>query len=147
MCIYGRLQLLNTTVASLALATNNVLTATYNAIYGSERGNTELVLLTAPLSSNLEIQALYDSQLIDWRSALPVALHSLGASSSDIAEAVARRQKQEDEKKQHEDEDRTQQQRAAALDLKKTEVEIKQTAATTPKAAPKSSSPASSSKD
>jgi hypothetical protein len=88
---FHRLQLLNTTVASIALFVNNVLTASYNAIYGSEEDETELILVVAPISSNTEIQSLYTAGLIDFETALPAALHSLGCSAEEIASAMERR--------------------------------------------------------
>ena len=91
----SQLQLLNTTVASIALIINQVLTATYGAIYGGS--DDELILRTAPLSATTEIQSLYQAQLIDYESALPAALHSLGASSEEISAALERKRKVEAE--------------------------------------------------
>ena len=87
----GRLQLLNTTVKSLSLSVNRVLTACYHTIYDDAIEGDELVLLTAPLSSTAEIQALYTAGVIDVESALPAALHSLGCSSSEVDGALKRR--------------------------------------------------------
>ena len=64
-----RLQLLNTTVASLALAVNDVLSQTYRAVYGGEDGD-ELILTTAPLAATSEVQALYTGHLIDFETAM-----------------------------------------------------------------------------
>lgn len=75
-----------------------MLTAAYRECYGSVVGHTdldEMVLVTAPLSSNSEIEALYSANVIDWQSALPNALHSLGCSASEIANAVVRRKEAE----------------------------------------------------
>jgi len=58
-------------------------------------------LVTAPLSSTTEIEALYNSQIIDFESALPAALHSLGSSANEITDALARRRKAEEETKQN----------------------------------------------
>jgi hypothetical protein len=88
----GRLQLLNTTVTSIALAVNRVLTCCYQTIYGNAQEGDELVLLTAPLASTAEIDQLYSSGLIDISSALPAALHSLGSTASEVAAAVKRRE-------------------------------------------------------
>lgn len=82
---------LNTTVASIALSVNKVLTACYQAVYADAKEEDELVLLTAPLSSTTEIEALYTAGLIDVESALPSALHSLGASAVEIEGALKRR--------------------------------------------------------
>lgn len=109
----SQLQLLNTTVASIALSVNKVLTAwcaafgpqptaarlltplcpprSYQAVYADAKEEDELVLLTAPLSSTTEIEALYTAGLIDVESALPSALHSLGASAVEIEGALKRR--------------------------------------------------------
>ena len=87
----NRLQLLNTTVQSLAVAVNAALTATYHAAYSDAPEEDELVLLTAPLSSTMEVQSLYTSGIIDIESALPTALHSLGLNASAIDGALKRR--------------------------------------------------------
>jgi hypothetical protein len=100
---FCRLQLLNTTVASIALFVNNVLTASYNAIYGTEEDDTELILVVAPISANTEVQALYTGGLIDYETALPAALHSLGCSAEEIASAMERRRKLEREQKSIQD--------------------------------------------
>tara|TARA_B110000444_G_C18800830_1_gene577369 strand:- start:86 stop:604 length:519 start_codon:yes stop_codon:yes gene_type:complete len=82
---------LNTTVTSTALAVNKVLTASYHACYSDAIEGDELVLLTAPLAATSEVQALYESGLIDIESALPAALHSLGSSAVEIEGALKRR--------------------------------------------------------
>ena len=88
----SQLQLLNTTVTSIALAVNKVLTCCYQTIYSNAQEGDELVLLTAPLASTAEIEQLYTSGLIDVQSALPAALHSLGCTASEVAGAVKRRE-------------------------------------------------------
>jgi hypothetical protein len=95
----SQLQLLNTTVASIALFVNSVLTSSYNAIYGTDVDDTELILRVAPLSSNTEIQSLYTAGLIDFETALPACLHSLGCSAEEIASAIERRRQLEGEQK------------------------------------------------
>lgn len=70
---------------------NKVLTATYHAVYSDAREGDELTLLTAPLASTAEVQSLYEGGLIDIESALPAALHSLGATAVEVAGAVKRR--------------------------------------------------------
>ena len=87
----SQLQLLNTTVASIALNVNKVLTACYQVVYDDSKEEDELVLLTAPLSSTTEVEALYTAGVIDIDSALPAALHSLGASAVEIEGALKRR--------------------------------------------------------
>jgi hypothetical protein len=84
-------QLLNGTIQSIALAVNKVLTATYHAVYDDAQEGDELTLLTAPLASTAEVQSLYESGIIDICSALPAALHSLGATALEVAGAVKRR--------------------------------------------------------
>lgn len=86
----SQLQLLNTTVSSIALAVNDVLTQTYRAIYDGGDDD-ELIVTTAPLAATSEIQALYTGGLIDFESAMPSALHSLGCSAEEIAAALDRR--------------------------------------------------------
>ena len=63
----------------------------YQVVYDDSREEDELVLLTAPLSSTTEVEALYTSGVIDIESALPAALHSLGASAVEIEGALKRR--------------------------------------------------------
>ena len=87
----SQLQLLNTTVTAMSIAVNKVLTAVWHACYTDAPEGDELVLLTAPLASTAEVEALYTAGLIDIESALPCALHSLGSTASEIAGAVKRR--------------------------------------------------------
>ena len=94
-----RLQLLNTTVASIAVSVNDVLSQTYTALYGKGRDAGELVLCTAPLSSTSEVQALYTSGIIDYQTALPSAMHSLGCSAASISAALERRKTDEIKKR------------------------------------------------
>ena len=63
----------------------------YHACYSDAIEGDELVLLTAPLASTTEVQALFEAGLIDIESALPAALHSLGASAVEIDGALKRR--------------------------------------------------------
>lgn len=88
-CVYS--QLLNGTIQSIALAVNKVLTSTYHAVYDDAKEGDELVLVTAPLCSTAELQSLFEAGIIDIESALPAALHSLGATAVDIAGALKRR--------------------------------------------------------
>ena len=87
----SQLQLLNTTVTSMALAVNKVLTACYHAVYDDAIEGDELVLLTAPLAATTEVQELFTAGIIDIESALPAALHSLGGSAVEIEGALKRR--------------------------------------------------------
>ena len=78
-----------------------MLTSCYHAAFGLTGGTSsedELILLTAPLSATNEVETLYTAGLIDYESAIPCALHSLGASASEITEALRRRRKQEKDK-------------------------------------------------
>jgi predicted ATP-grasp superfamily ATP-dependent carboligase len=88
--------LLNTTVSSLALAVNDVLSQSYRAIYGGTDED-ELILRTSPLAATAEVQSLYTAGLIDFESSMPAALHSLGCSAEEIASALERRRKVEKE--------------------------------------------------
>lgn len=76
----------------MALVVNDVLSQTYTAIYG---GEDELILTTAPLAATGEIQALYSGGLIDFESAMPAALHSMGCSAEEITAALERRRERE----------------------------------------------------
>ena len=89
----SQLQLLNSTIQSIAISVNKVLTATYHAVYDDAKEGDELTLLTAPLCSTAELQALFEAGVIDIESALPAALHSLGCTAVEIAGAVKRRRK------------------------------------------------------
>jgi len=100
----SQLQLLNTTVASIALFVNSVLTTTYNAIYGAENDDGELILVVAPLAANKEVEELYKSGIIDYETAMPAALHSLGCSAEEIASAMQRRRDSEAKEKAMSDE-------------------------------------------
>ena len=88
-----RAQLLNSTIQSIALSVNKVLTATYHAVYGDAKEGDELTLLTAPLCSTAELQSLYEAGVVDIDSCLPAALHSLGCTAVEIAGAVKRRKR------------------------------------------------------
>jgi len=87
----SQLQLLNSTIQSIAISVNKVLTATYHACYGDAKEGDELTLLTAPLCSTAELQSLFEAGVVDIESALPAALHSLGCTAVEIAGAVKRR--------------------------------------------------------
>lgn len=92
-------QLLNTTVASMAISVNTVLTSCYHAVFGENSGHTdqdELMLVTAPLSAASEVQGLYEKGIIDAETAIPAALHSLGCSANEITEALKRMRSQKD---------------------------------------------------
>lgn len=99
----SQLQLLNTTVASIAVSVNDVLSQTYTALYGNGREAGELVLMTAPLCSTTEVQSLFSARVIDFETALPSAMHSLGCSAASIAAAMERRRKEETNKRKREE--------------------------------------------
>ena len=81
----------------------------------------QLVLVTNPLAVAKEIQEMFTAQLIDYETALPAAMHSLGATTEEI-EAAMKRAKEKDEKKcQCEDEDRALQKQDAELSVKERE--------------------------
>lgn len=99
----------------MAISVNTVLTSAYKAIYScaSPLGYTDedsLALMVAPLSACTEVTALYEKGVIDATTAIPAALHSLGCSSSEIANALRRRKdidKEEALKKESESEGKT----------------------------------------
>ena len=64
-----------------------------HACYSNAPEGDELVLLTAPLASTAEVEALFTNGIIDIQSALPCALHSLGFSAVEIEGAMTRRLK------------------------------------------------------
>ena len=68
-----------------------MLTASYHAVYPDAVEGDDLVLITAPLASTAEVEALYTAGVIDIESALPAALHSLGSTAHDISGAMKRR--------------------------------------------------------
>ena len=99
MIVLSFAQLLNTTVAAMAISVNAVLTCCYHACFGESSGSTEqdeLMLVTAPLSAASEVQGLFEKGIIDAESAIPAALHSLGCSSNEITEALRRMRDQKD---------------------------------------------------
>lgn len=87
---------LNTTVTSLSLAVNRVLTAAFHACFENAPEGTECCLITAPLASTEEVANLFSQQVIDIDSALPAALHSLGCTAEEISGALERRKKTEE---------------------------------------------------
>ena len=135
-----QLQLLNSTVAQLAKAVNRVLTDTYNLLYtdGDDDGDGEeppqLKLQTSPLSSSEEVEKLFTAQIIDLETALPAALHALGATADEV-EAAMQRGKEKEEKKcacEEEDrklakEDQELNMKERTLGLEKTKADIKKT--------------------
>jgi hypothetical protein len=97
------------------------LTKTYHVLYGDEDEAGEepahLKLVTAPLAVADEIEKLFTAQLIDYQTALPAALHSLGATPEEIEAAMLRGKEKDDKKCQCEDEDRAMQKQDAELSL------------------------------
>lgn len=97
----SQLQLLNTTISSMAISVNTVLTSCYHAVFGENSARTEsdeLMLVTAPLSAVSEVCELFEKGVIDSESALPAALHSLGCSANEITEALRRMRENKDAK-------------------------------------------------
>lgn len=84
----SQLQLLNSTISSIAVSLNTCLTQTYRAVYGG--ATDDLVLVTSPLASVDEVVALFQAGVVDIDLAMPVALHSLGVCSKEIREALDR---------------------------------------------------------
>jgi hypothetical protein len=88
-----QLALLNSTVAQLAKATNQVLTYMYTTLYsddGDQEEPVRLKLQTSPLASTQEVAQLFTAQLVDRESALPMALHALGVQTDEIEAAMHR---------------------------------------------------------
>ena len=84
----SQLQLLNSTISSIAVSLNTCLTQTYRAVYGG--ATDDLVLVTSPLASVNEVVALFQAGIMDIDLAMPVSLHSLGVNSKEIREALER---------------------------------------------------------
>ena len=129
-----RLQLLNSTVAQLAKATNAVLSATYNALYGDddnegEEDPAQLKLVTSPLAAADEVEKLFTAQLIDIDTALPAALHALGATAEEIEKALERGKAKEQKQCQCEDEERAFQKKDRDVAFKEREVNLRKTEA------------------
>ena len=63
-------------------------------LYGDDDAEGEepaqLRLQTSPLASSDEVQKLFAAQIIDLESALPVALHALGATTDEVKSALER---------------------------------------------------------
>lgn len=124
------LQLLNSTISQLAKAVSGVLTKTYNLLYSDDDGDDEpaqLKLVTAPLAVADEVEKLFTAQLIDYQTALPSALHSLGATTEEIEAALERAKEKDDKKCQCEDEEREFQKKDQELQLKEREAGAKTT--------------------
>lgn len=116
--------MLNSTVAQLAKATNDVLTSVYRSLYGDDDGDeepAELKLVTSPLAAAEEIERLFTAQLIDRETALPAALHALGATSDEIESALERGKARDDKQCACEDADREFQKNDQKLQLKERE--------------------------
>ena len=76
----------------MALTINTILSSCYHACYTEGVSDEdELVLVTAPISATSEVQSLYSAGIIDWQSAIPATLHSLGCSATEITDAITRR--------------------------------------------------------
>tara|TARA_Y100000389_G_C17386720_1_gene477462 strand:+ start:197 stop:847 length:651 start_codon:yes stop_codon:yes gene_type:complete len=126
------LQLLNSTISQLSKAVSAVLTKTYNQLYndeneGEEEEPAQLKLVTSPLAVAEEIEKLYTAQLIDYETALPAALHSLGATTEEIEAAMERAKEKDDKKCQCDDEDRAFQSKDQELQLKEREAGVEVT--------------------
>lgn len=122
----SQLQLLNTTVSSLAIAVNAVLTNAYHACYQENNARSdedELLLVTAPLSATSEVVALFKEGVIDATSAIPAALHSLGCSSNEITEALRRKQESVVASKEAENNTADLEQKTATVERTRAEVD------------------------
>lgn len=93
----AQLSLLNATIQQLAAMVNIVLTQAYHDIYGggSEKDDVHFVTTVSPLASADEVMKLFAGGLADFKVAAPLALHAVGASNSEIQEALQRREEME----------------------------------------------------
>ena len=93
----AQLSLLNSTIQQLSHLVNIVLTQAYHDIYGKDNGKEDIQFCTvvSPLASAEEVQGLYSAGLADFKVAAPLALHAIGASSSEVEDAMHRREKAE----------------------------------------------------
>lgn len=124
----------------MAKAVSQVLTKVYNVLYEEEDDENSdnsdppmLKLVTAPLSVAEEVERLFTSQLIDRETALPAALHSLGATTSEIEAAMQRGKDKEDKQCTCDDEDRAWQQTERKLSEKERSLNLEATKANTEK--------------
>ena len=127
---------LNSTVAQLAKAVNGVLTKTYNMLYTEGDDDSaeaeeppQLRLQTAPLASSEEVEKLFTAQIIDLQTALPAAMHALGATADEVERALQRGMEKEKKKCDCEDEDRAMQKRDAELNMKERTLGLEKTKA------------------
>ena len=136
---------MNSTVAQLAKAVNHVLSKTYNYLYQDDDGENEepaqLKLLTAPLAASEEIEKLFTAGIIDIDSALPAALHALGATTDEVENALARSKEKQDKQTSSEDEDRKRAQQDQDLNFREREAGVKKTEADTKKAEHEAAAP------
>ena len=123
-------------MAQLAKAVNQVLTKTYNLLYTEDGEDGEageeapqLKLQTAPLASSEEVEKLFTSQIIDLETALPAALHALGATADEVERAMERGREKEQKKCDCEDEDRATQKQDTELNMKERALGLKKTEA------------------
>ena len=89
-------------MASLAKSINEVLSDTYTELYGSEEGDVQLELVTAPLAATEEVIALYAAGIAPAEVAVPACLHAIGASRDQIEDAVKKAVANQDRLSQNE---------------------------------------------
>ncbi len=132
VCVY-RLQLLNSTVSQIAKAVNQVLTKAYNYLYVDDDDDGEepaqLKLQTAPLAASEEIEKLFTAGIVDLETALPAALHALGATTDEVEKALKRGMEKEQKKCDCEDEDRKLAQEDRKLNMKERTLGLEKTKA------------------
>jgi hypothetical protein len=98
----SQLTLLNTTVSQLAKDVNFVLTMAYRDIYANtpDEDVGQLQLSPSSITSSEEVLALHGGGLLPTNVALPLAMNSVGASRSEIENALKEaeeKQKQEEQ--------------------------------------------------
>jgi len=128
---------MNSTVAQLGKSVNQVLTATYNSLYSADDENDEqpaqLQLQTSPLAATLEVVSLFTSQLIDLETALPAAMHALGATTDEIEKAWERAKAKNEKECACEDEEREWTKKERDINLKERDANLDATKANTEK--------------
>ena len=79
-----------------------VLTEAFIDVYGAEEGDTTLELITAPLAASEEVLQLFQGGLCPAEVAVPACLHAIGATKSEIDDAVKQAVKERDRMRDNE---------------------------------------------
>lgn len=121
-------------MAQLAKAVNHVLTQVYTLLYSDEDVDSKydtphLKLQTSPLASSEEVEKLFAVGIVDLKTALPAALHALGATSDEVEAAMERGMQREEKKCACEDETRALQKQDTELNLQERKLGLEKTKA------------------